>query len=79
MPDNPTLRVLDPKEWLTRKEASRYFCARGVPLNPRSLQRMASFEDRRAGPPYTRVRGNLVRYHKSDLDEWIAKNVERIT
>ena len=71
------VRVLGEKEWLSRKEASRYLFARGMPITPECLARWGNRDNSGDGPSYTHTR-NKVAYHKADLDDWIRRNSKRI-
>jgi hypothetical protein len=52
---------------LGERSAGRYLGGDEQPLSPRSMQRMR-LEGR--GPAFLKI-GRLVRYQKSDLDEWL--------
>lgn len=83
MPETDTLIVKQPtahpiKSWLNRKQAALYLAQRGCPISHRTLERWAANRNAGGGPPFTSVRWNFVRYLKDDLDDWIAKVVQRV-
>lgn len=65
-------------EWLTRKEASAFLCSIGCPVAPKSLCNMASNNNAMGGPPFTRVRFNMVRYERKDLRLWAERQTEKV-
>lgn len=60
-----TLRA---REFLSRKEASEYLKARGLPVSPATLNKYATIG---GGPIHVKF-GRLARYKPSDLDAWAA-------
>ncbi len=65
-------------EWLTRKEAANFLSSIGCPVTTTTLARLASNENAGKGPSFSRVRWRIVRYQKTDLRAWAAKQVVRI-
>jgi len=74
----PRLGEPESTEWLTRKQASLYLTSIGCPLSPQTLANRAANNNKGNGPPYSRIGWNIVRYKRSDLDAWAAKNIDRI-
>ena len=70
--------MADAKDWLSRKRAAEFLATYGCPVSPRTLENWAARNNSGKGPPFTRVRTNIVRYHKNDLMAWADKEVIRI-
>lgn len=68
-----------PEDWLTRKQAAAYLSEIGCPIAPQTLANMACKDNAGKGPPFTRIRWAIVRYHKTDLQEWAIRESVRIT
>lgn len=60
--------ALRAREFLSRKEASAYLKARGLPVSPSTLNKYATVG---GGPVHVKF-GRLARYRPSDLDAWAA-------
>ena len=65
-------------EWLKRKQAAAYLEKLGCPISPRTLEKWASNGNKGKGPPFTRIRWNIVRYARADLDSWAAREAVRV-
>lgn len=65
-------------EWLTRKQASGYLQAQGMPIEASTLASMASNGNAGKGPTYYRVGWNRIRYKRTDLDEWKERKMIRV-
>lgn len=65
-------------DWLPRKRAADFLASMGCPISPRTLEKWAANGNRGKGPPFTRVRTNIVRYLKADLLAWAAREAQRI-
>lgn len=65
-------------EWLTRKEAARYLGTLGYSLSPAYLSNLASNNNARKGPPFSRFGWNTVRYQRDDLRTWLEARVTRV-
>ena len=64
--------------YLTRKQAAAFLTRIGCPVTYRQLSWWAENDNRRGGPPYTRVRTRLVHYSETDLKAWAKQNTKRI-
>lgn len=65
--------------WFSRKQAANYLTSMGCPISAATLGNLANNNNRGKGPPYTRFRWSQVRYLKTDLDAWAAREAVRIT
>lgn len=67
-------------EWLSRKRAASYLTARGYPISPQTLARLASNENAGKGPPFYRDPDakRLTTYRREDLDAWREKRMVRV-
>ena len=65
--------MAEEKEWLNRKEASKFLTSLGCPIAPQTLAKYASNNNAGKGPPFTRFRWNRVSYHKTELRLWAAR------
>ena len=65
-------------DWLTRKGAAAYLTSIGCPLSPKTLANYAVNNNRLGGPPYSVVGWSIVRYRRSDLEEWAKRKVRRV-
>lgn len=62
-----------------RKEAARYLSAKGLTISPSTLASMAANKNAGHGPPFTRYGWSTpVKYHRQDLDDWLAKRAQRV-
>lgn len=68
--------VLDPDDYLSRKEAAKYLSSIGCPLAEGTLANMASNNNRGRGPRFVRIRWQIIRYQRRDLDAWVVANRE---
>lgn len=66
------------KDTFNRKEAANYLTQKGYPITAATLAKYAANNNAGKGPPFTRFRWKMVRYSKTDLDAWAAKEGERI-
>jgi len=57
--------------YLSRKEASAYLQAKGLPCAPATLAKLATI----GGGPNFRKWGRKVTYSPADLDAWISKRL----
>ena len=65
-------------DWLNRKRASEYLVGLGCACSVKTLENFAINDNADGGPPFTRYRRSTVRYKRSDLDAWAAKQLRRI-
>jgi hypothetical protein len=65
-------------DWLTRKKAAAYLERLGCPISHRTLEKWASKNNAGKGPAFTRIRWNIVRYARADLDAWAAREAVRV-
>lgn len=65
-------------QWLNRKEASIFLCEIGCPVSVGTLAQLAMNDNAGKGPAFTRTRKRIVRYQRSDLRTWAAKQSERV-
>lgn len=65
-------------DWLSRKKAADFLADRGCPISPRTLEKWAANGNRGKGPPFTRVRSNIIRYLKDDLIAWAQRESVRV-
>jgi hypothetical protein len=70
--------MADEKEWLNRKEASKFLTSLGCPIAPSTLAKFASNNNALKGPPFTRFRWNRVSYHKPELRLWAARQSVKV-
>ena len=73
--------MIDPtkqKEKFSRKEAARYLTALGYRISPKTLQNLASNNNRGDGPPFTRCGWKAVSYERTDLDAWAQARMVKI-
>lgn len=66
------------RDWLSRKEASRWLTERGCPVSPRALEQMASNNNARHGPIYYRNGWSNVQYRADDLEVWRARRMIKV-
>lgn len=66
------------KDFLNRKEAAIYLETFGCRIKARTLQTMASNNNKGKGPPFTRSGWRTVSYYKMDLDAWRTKRTTRV-
>lgn len=66
------------RDWLKRKKAAEYLESLGCPISPRTLEKWASNNNSGKGPAFTRIRWNIVRYHRKDLESWAAREAVRV-
>lgn len=66
------------RDWLTRKGAAALLSALGCPVAYRTLEAWAVDDNSGNGPSFTRVRRNIVRYHRNDIVEWVNREARRI-
>jgi hypothetical protein len=65
-------------EWLTRKQASLYLTDLGYNISPKSLSNLASNNNAKGGPSFTRIGWRAVRYRREDVRKWFEARVERV-
>lgn len=70
--------ALHQREFLNRKEAARYLTVRGYDIEGKTLANWAANGNAGDGPPFERLRWNLVRYRRADLDNWLARRPVRV-
>lgn len=58
------------KDWLSRKEAAIYLSSKGRKITAGTLANLASNNNARGGPSFTRDGWKTVRYARADLDNW---------
>lgn len=61
--------VADQSPWMNRGEAAEYL---GF-----TTDQLAMYASRGIGPPYYKVTNRTVRYHVTDLDEWMRTHERR--
>jgi hypothetical protein len=59
------------EKFRTRPNAADYCKSRGIPVSPKTLQKMATV----GGGPVYRIFGNRALYTEADLDSWIAEKL----
>lgn len=72
---NTTMRQTHPridKDFMSRKEAARYLTENGYGITAQSLANLASNNNARKGPAFTRFGWKMVQYKRADLDSWLA-------
>jgi hypothetical protein len=67
-----------PKEWLSRKEAAAYLASKGLPISAGHLSNLASNNNAKKGPPFTRLGWRTIRYKREDLDTWYSKRAQKV-
>jgi hypothetical protein len=65
-------------DWLTRKKAAMLLAALGCPISWRTLQKWGEDDNSGNGPPYTRTRRKIIRYHRNDIIEWVKREARRV-
>lgn len=65
-------------ELLSRKAASKHLQGLGCAASPHTLARLAMNNNAGRGPPFTKFRKTFIRYRRSELDAWAAKNLRRV-
>ena len=74
-----TQRFPPDKDQFSRKEAARYLTSIGYRISPKTLENLASNNNKGNGPSFTRVGWNHpVTYDRADLDAWAAKRMTKI-
>lgn len=63
---------------LTRKQAAQFLATLGYPITPGHLGNLASNNNARRGPPYTRIGWKTVRYREDDLAAWYNARAVRV-
>ena len=63
---------------ITRKEAAAYLTGLGYPMTAENLGKLASNNNKKRGPSFTRIGWKHVRYAKSDLEAWAAERITRV-
>jgi hypothetical protein len=66
-----------PVTWLSRKQAARYLTDHGCPISAKTLANLASNNNAKAGPSFTRMRKS-VRYDAADLKAWAAQEAVKV-
>ena len=77
-PQRLSRKATTTKEWLSRKEAAIYLTANGCPTSARTLEKLASNNNKGKGPSYNRTSWRTVRYHRDDLDAWRKRETQRV-
>lgn len=65
-------------DWLPRKKAAALMAALGCPVSPSTLQKWGEDDNHGKGPPFTRTRHKIIRYHRNDIIEWVKREARRI-
>lgn len=65
-------------EFLSRKKAATFLEDLGCPISTRSLEKWAAHDNAGKGPPFTRIRGRIVRYRRGDLEVWAKREMVRV-
>lgn len=67
-----------PDDWLPRKRAAAYLVSLGCACSENTLRSYAVNNNAGRGPPFFRYRRRNLRYKRSDLDAWAAKQLRRV-
>lgn len=66
------------EQFLNRKEAANYLTSLGCPITAQRLAFYAIQNNTHGGPAFTKIKGFMVRYAKTDLEAWAKANTKRI-
>lgn len=76
---NQTTKFPDDKLQFSRKEAARYLTSKGYRITPKTLQNLASNNNKGNGPAFTRMGWNHpVSYERADLDDWLSLKQHKV-
>lgn len=70
--------MIEPRNWLNRKEAAAYISTRGIRISVQTLANLAMKNNNGHGPAFTRFRRKSVQYARADLDSWIERERQRV-
>ncbi len=68
----------DNKEFLNRKDCSRYLECLGLKLAPKTLANLAANNNGGDGPPFVRTRWSKVFYNRAEVEAWAKTQTVKV-